>query len=1015
MTVSNQVTKNQYTANGTNTSFSYGFKIFDEADVIVYADSALQTLNSDYTVTGVEDEGGGTVVFTTAPSSGVIITVAQGTPFKQSTSYLAADEPHEEGLDKLTLETQRLKEESDRSLKVQPYTDQNFDADLPDVSGNGSKYLRVKSNELGFEYASVSGGVGGSGLSSVNSVQNDGGNIDIISSDGSLSISGSDVNDQIDISVVDSGLVSVAGVSNAGGDVTFTAGTGLTITPDDTLNEITFNASAPNSIDGVSNAGGNIDLVEGSNITITPNDGSNNITIATSAEINTSSNVGAGSNVFKQKAGVDFEFRSVVGGDGITATENTNDVTFSFDGSEVSIADLSDVDTVAPSHNDVLKYDTVSGTYKAAATGALTAAIDDLTDVTVGGATSDGTVYGLEYDSVAGGYDFATIPGSVSAIDDLSDVDTSTASPTNGQVLKWDTVTSAWEPENVGSLTAALDDLTNVNASSPDTGSYMHFDGTNWEVRRDIFNVKDFGATGDGSTDDTSAINTAITALEAATRGGVLYFPTGDYKITSALTITQASDAMSIIVQGDGEEATRLRFIGAINGLKLETTTSSQLAGDKSCMIVKDLSLKTDNAGSNTGLWFSGATSQTIGTAPLTTIQNVALAGATAADYWGTAILIDELSFNKISHCTITGETGATAGAWNGTGIKISGQGVESPSVSHPVDHFITDCHFHVVDTAIEVIERVEGVYVDQIAVVSCQTGVYWHTNSAANLPLLTVAGSHINASSYCIRVEEIAQFNFSDNLLYANENGTTWVGVQLTNVNAGATGGGIVHDNIFIVLSGPTTINGIVLTDADYCTITGNKIDGCDTGVWAKSGSDNNVILDNYVTNFSANEVLDDGSNNKVRLVASSSSFRGALGYRTGSQSISNASDQTLVWQAEDYDTSSFIATGSGTISIPSGVTRVRITAQVRWQSGVSAGDRRLIIKKGGSSSYVGVGNNVTPSGITANIRQAAQTGIIDVTSSDTFTVVVRQNSGSAINVESTNSETWVQVEVIE
>tara|TARA_R110000868_G_scaffold103112_2_gene284064 strand:- start:15593 stop:17443 length:1851 start_codon:yes stop_codon:yes gene_type:complete len=42
-------------------------------------------------------------------------------------------------------------------------------------------------------------------------------------------------------------------------------------------------------------------------------------------------------------------------------------------------------------------------------------------------------------------------------------------------------------------------------------------------------NVKDFGATGDGSTNDTAAIQLAIDNL--ASSGGVLYFPPGTYKI----------------------------------------------------------------------------------------------------------------------------------------------------------------------------------------------------------------------------------------------------------------------------------------------------------------------------------------------------------------------------------------------------------------------------------------------------------------------------------------------------
>src|SRR5258706_5157285 len=43
-----------------------------------------------------------------------------------------------------------------------------------------------------------------------------------------------------------------------------------------------------------------------------------------------------------------------------------------------------------------------------------------------------------------------------------------------------------------------------------------------------VFNVKTFGAKGNGLTDDYPAINAAITAVSAA-GGGTLYFPAGTY------------------------------------------------------------------------------------------------------------------------------------------------------------------------------------------------------------------------------------------------------------------------------------------------------------------------------------------------------------------------------------------------------------------------------------------------------------------------------------------------------
>jgi hypothetical protein len=52
-----------------------------------------------------------------------------------------------------------------------------------------------------------------------------------------------------------------------------------------------------------------------------------------------------------------------------------------------------------------------------------------------------------------------------------------------------------------------------------------------------FYSVKDYGAKGDGVSDDTAGIRAAITA--ASTRGGTVFFPPGDYLISSALPFTQ--------------------------------------------------------------------------------------------------------------------------------------------------------------------------------------------------------------------------------------------------------------------------------------------------------------------------------------------------------------------------------------------------------------------------------------------------------------------------------------------
>lgn len=66
-----------------------------------------------------------------------------------------------------------------------------------------------------------------------------------------------------------------------------------------------------------------------------------------------------------------------------------------------------------------------------------------------------------------------------------------------------------------------------------------------------VFNVKAYGAVGDGVTDDTVAIQAALDAAAAAQRGKVL-IPAGQYVVTSQLSVTTSG---RIKIEGDGTAA----------------------------------------------------------------------------------------------------------------------------------------------------------------------------------------------------------------------------------------------------------------------------------------------------------------------------------------------------------------------------------------------------------------------------------------------------------------------------
>jgi hypothetical protein len=80
-----------------------------------------------------------------------------------------------------------------------------------------------------------------------------------------------------------------------------------------------------------------------------------------------------------------------------------------------------------------------------------------------------------------------------------------------------------------------------------------------------VFNVKNFGAVGDGITDDTTAINNTVNAAKAA-GGGTVYFPApGVYKITkpvAGIGSVVLDNAHDLVFLGDGA-ASQIAMIGS--------------------------------------------------------------------------------------------------------------------------------------------------------------------------------------------------------------------------------------------------------------------------------------------------------------------------------------------------------------------------------------------------------------------------------------------------------------------
>lgn len=103
-------------SNGSNTAFSFSFKIFASTDLLVYTKPTggsytLKTLNSDYTVAFDSDAETGTVTFGSAPATGTVkikrsLGLTQATVFPREGALPSGD--IEDALDRVTLLAQEL-------------------------------------------------------------------------------------------------------------------------------------------------------------------------------------------------------------------------------------------------------------------------------------------------------------------------------------------------------------------------------------------------------------------------------------------------------------------------------------------------------------------------------------------------------------------------------------------------------------------------------------------------------------------------------------------------------------------------------------------------------------------------------------------------------------------------------------------------------------------------------------------------------------------------------------------
>lgn len=147
---------------------------------------------------------------------------------------------------------------------------------------------------------------------------------------------------------------------------------------------------------------------------------------------------------------------------------------------------------------------------------------------------------------------------------------------------------------------------------------------------------------------------------------------------------------------------------------------------------------------------------------------------------------------------------------------------------------------------------------------------------------------------------------------------------------------------------------------------------------------------------------------------------FRGALVTTIGtpSQSIPNATLQFLNFNTVERDTDSFFNPAVPTrLTVPTGVSKVRLAGQVVFNHQSMTGLRQVVIKKNfpaGLGWYAGVPASTIVANQTTTTDVHVSTPVIDVQEGDFFELEVYQSGGVPITALASVG-TWFTIEVVE
>lgn len=305
-------------------------------------------------------------------------------------------------------------------------------------------------------------------------------------------------------------------------------------------------------------------------------------------------------------------------------------------------------------------------------------------------------------------------------------------------------------------------------------------------VQTDVFNVKDYGATGDGSTNDTTPIQNAINAVQAKGYGTV-YFPDGVYRITGSLTLPTYPQC-DIALIGAGSNVSVIKQVSYDNAIYFDMNDGGNYSNEYQ-VAIKNLAFLPENQ-ANTAIYVTYGGTQNSQHQNISVDINDVHVHSSGSGYWEKGIVLESAWNFRISNSMIVGKQTGTY-PYVGTGLEVRRMCINGSINQSQFNFWKTGIFVNTVDYSSAGMNT-EGLFADQVYMVPVHYGVYIKGNKSfftapfnsydwANRPiagrmvLFTLNDSHIDSrdSGSAIILENAGGHAITNNFLISDGTGS--------------------------------------------------------------------------------------------------------------------------------------------------------------------------------------------------------------------------------------------------